>query len=906
MKFSKLTILMTFVLNFAISMLIYPQFLWEQLPGLEGANADALVSNSAGEIFAATSSSGIFKSTDNGISWVEKNNGLTTSNVISLAVNNNDDIFAGTFNSGIYRSTDNGESWTQINTGLTLLNIRTIVINNDSGYVFACSGSTPFSGGAFRSSNNGDSWTAINSGLPFGAIFSLAIDSSNYVYAGSGFNGGVYFSTNNGQNWIASGLTNQTVLSLTIDKANDIIYAGTYTVVLKSTDGGLTWNPTGLSGNIWALVTNNIGGVFVGTWSGSIYSSSDYGATWHNLINELTIVQDILIAQNGDLFAAVAGPGIFHSTDNGNNWENQTEGFGSIDVNSINVAANGSIFAGAGMVYRSLDNGQSWTYVKGGRGNSWYNSIVTNSQGTVFAANAGLSGGYWIHRSTDNGETWTKINNGVTDSTIWTIALDSMDNIFIGTDGGIFYSTNKGDDWVPMNSGLTSNKVHALVLKDNNTLFAGTYPSGLFRSTDGGNNWVSVLNGIIGSNWLSLAVDSIGNIYTGSASGGSGIYRSTDNGDSWIKADSGITDLTILSLTTKGNDIFAGTETGGVFRSSDSGEFWTSMNEGMQSIDKINSLYIADNYIYAGTKGLWRRILYETIPSAPTGLFAIADTFTVDLNWTDNSDNELGFKIERKDDSLSVPGLWTLIDSVGADVTTFTDIGLTPNTVYSYKVYAYNAVGNSESDSVQTVTIIPVELTSFTASVTGNRVNLNWSTVTETNNRGFEIQRAVIQTQPGSGSSAPEWTAVSFVSGSGTTTEPRSYSFTEDNMAVGKYSYRLKQIDLDGSYNYSNALEVSIDVPLQYSLKQNYPNPFNPATTLGFSLKTEARVTLSIYNVLGEKVASLLNRDEMNAGEHSVRFDASEMPTGIYFYTLEARGTDGSSFISSKKMMLLK
>ena len=95
-------------------------------------------------------------------------------------------------------------------------------------------------------------------------------------------------------------------------------------------------------------------------------------------------------------------------------------------------------------------------------------------------------------------------------------------------------------------------------------------------------------------------------------------------------------------------------------------------------------------------------------------------------------------------------------------------------------------------------------------------------------------------------------------------------------------------------------------MPLQYSLKQNYPNPFNPSTNITFSLKAEARVTLSIYNVLGEKAASLINDAEMNAGEHNIKFDASNMPTGIYIYTLEARGTDGSNFSSSRKMILLK
>ncbi len=897
MKIFSLLIMVTISLSFWPFGNIYSQFQWEQLPGLNGGYVEVLASNSSGEIFAGTSTAGIFKSTDNGNSWVEKNNGLTTDNVISLALNNAEDIFAGTFDSGMFRSTDNGESWDQINSGLTLMNIRSIVIDNDSGYVFACAGPNPFSGGVFRSSNNGDNWTPVNAGLPFGAIFSLGIDSGNNMYAGSGFGAGVYISTNNGDNWSASGLTNQTVLSLTIDKINNIIYAGTYTDVLKSTDGGSTWSSTGLSGNIWALTTTITGEVFAGTWSGSIYSSSDNGNSWNNLTNELTIVQDILIKPNGDIFAATAGPGILHSTDNGNHWVNKSAGLGILNINSVNTAPNGSIFAGAGMIYRSLDNGGSWSYVKGGRGNSWYNSIVTNSQGIVFGANAGLSGGYWIYRSTDNGANWSRINNGVTDSTIWTVVVDSMDNMFIGTNGGVFKSTDNGDTWVPINSGLTSNKVHALILKNNNTIFAGTYPSGLFRSTDGGNNWISVLNGISGSNWLSFTIDSMGTIYTGSASGGSGVFKSTNNGESWVEADSGIADLNILTLAASGNDIFAGTETAGVFHSSDNGQIWISMNEGLQTIDKINNLYIDDNYIYAGTKGLWRRMLNQTVPLAPTNLFAIADTFTVDLSWDDNSDNELGFKIERKDDSLSVPGTWTLIDSVGANETAYTDTGLTPNTVYSYKVYAYNGAGNSISDSVQTVTIIPVELISFTASVSGNKVSLNWSTATEINNRGFDIERQSTN-QPINQSS--QWEKVGYAAGFGTTTEPKSYKFTDDKATAGKYSYRLKQIDFNGAFKYSNEIEVNVELPLQFSLSQNYPNPFNPSTQIEYSIPKDGFVKLTVYNTLGQKVSDLVNGIE-KAGQHEITFNGTGLASGVYFYKLES-----GSNVSVKKLMLMK
>jgi photosystem II stability/assembly factor-like uncharacterized protein len=844
-------------------------------------------------LFIGTSTAGIFKSTNNGNSWIEKNNGLTTSNVISIAINDNDVIFAGTFNAGIFRSTDSGENWIAINTGLTLLNIRDFAINNDSGFIFACSGPSPFAGKVFRSTNNGDSWTLASVGLPFGAIFSLGIDSSNNIYAGSGFGAGVYISTNNGDNWTATGLTNVSVLSLTIDKLNNIIYVGTYTDVLKSTDSGQSWSYTGALGNIWALSTTVAGEVFAGTWAGSIYRSSDSGSSWVNLINELTIVQDILITQSGDILAGTLGPGVFYSSDDGNHWENKSAGIDVLNINSVHIAPNGNIFTGSGMVYRSTDNGTNWLAVKGGRGNSWYSSIKSNSAGVIFAANAGLSGGYWIYRSTDNGDNWIRINNGLTDSTIWTIALDSLENLFIGTQAGIFKSTNDGDNWA--NIGLTSNKIHALAIKDNNTFFAGTGPTGIFRSTNGGNSWEQVLN--IPQNVYSLTIDSVGNIFAGGYDGEYGVYRSTDNGANWVAVNSGISDLYIRSLTSIGNDIYVGTQTGGIFKTTDSGESWVSFNEGFGTMNEIFSLEIADNYIYAGTKGLWSRILYGTAPSAPTNLIAVADTFSVDLSWNDNSDSELGFKIERKDDSLHLPAPWILIDSVGANITTYTNTGLTPNTVYSYRVYAYNEFGNSAySDSVETTTIVPVELTSFTAAANGNVVELNWSTATELNNQGFEIERKSINNN---------FEKIGYVAGFGTTTELKSYSFIDENVTTGTYTYRLKQIDYDGTFEYSNEVEVEISTPKEFSLNQNYPNPFNPSTKISFNLATDSKVTLKVFDVLGQEVKTLINGN-ITAGIHNVEFGAERLNSGVYFYRIEAKGIDGSSFTSVRKMILTK
>ncbi len=190
---------------------------------------------------------------------------------------------------------------------------------------------------------------------------------------------------------------------------------------------------------------------------------------------------------------------------------------------------------------------------------------------------------------------------------------------------------------------------------------------------------------------------------------------------------------------------------------------------------------------------------------------------------------------------------------------------------------------------------VPVELTSFAASVVGGKVNLNWSTATETNNYGFDVERKI---------TGQEFTKVGFVAGFGTTTEAKNYNFVDNSVTSGNYTYRLKQVDLDGTSEYSNEVEVSL-APSSYSLDQNYPNPFNPSTKINFSLASDSKVTLKIFDVLGQEVTTLIN-GSLSAGIHNLNFDASGINSGVYFYTIEATGVDGTNFKSTKKMMLTK
>ncbi len=186
---------------------------------------------------------------------------------------------------------------------------------------------------------------------------------------------------------------------------------------------------------------------------------------------------------------------------------------------------------------------------------------------------------------------------------------------------------------------------------------------------------------------------------------------------------------------------------------------------------------------------------------------------------------------------------------------------------------------------------VPVELTSFGATSNGTDVELKWTTATETNNQGFQIERM---------NASGSFEQAGYVAGFGTTTEPKAYSFIDSKLESGNYTYRLKQIDFDGTFTYSEEVNVEVELPLEYSLEQNYPNPFNPSTMIKYSIPEDGNVKLAVYNMLGEEVASIVNTTQ-KAGRYEVNFNASQLSSGVYVYRIEA-----ANFTSSKKLMLLK
>ncbi|MBX7047422.1 MAG: T9SS type A sorting domain-containing protein, partial [Ignavibacteria bacterium] len=371
----------------------------------------------------------------------------------------------------------------------------------------------------------------------------------------------------------------------------------------------------------------------------------------------------------------------------------------------------------------------------------------------------------------------------------------------------------------------------------------------------------------------------------------------------------------VLSIATDGSDIYAGgafSNIGGLLRNniaklnSTTGDADAGWDANANSF--VYSIAISGTDVYAG--GNFNVIGFQT--RSKIAKLNSTNGFA-DLTWNANVNNTgyvLAITVSGSD--VYVGGSFTLIGTLPRDniarlnnTTGTADVSWYPNanagvfsvTVSGDDVYAgggFTTMGGNQKRyfSLFTNRVLPVELTSFTSSIDKQNVTLIWNTSREENNLGFEIERK---------SSETEWKKTGFVNGSGTTNEAHNYSFKDNNLSAGKYSYRLKQTDYNGNYKYFYLQnEITIGIPKTFSLSQNYPNPFNPSCRINYQIPAKGFVELNVYDIVGKKVASLVNGNQ-EAGTHLAEFDGSALASGVYFYKLNF-----GTFSETKKMLLLK
>jgi hypothetical protein len=277
-------------------------------------------------------------------------------------------------------------------------------------------------------------------------------------------------------------------------------------------------------------------------------------------------------------------------------------------------------------------------------------------------------------------------------------------------------------------------------------------------------------------------------------------------------------------------------------------------------------------------------------------------------------DNEFCVGVRQLTNQNFIQGYIQIITSADDPTTEFTDGFISGNPIIIklwdsesnqiVDINSYTVISGSQlfeplgTSVISLEGVIPVELVNFKANVVNNIVKLTWETKTETNNRGFEVERS----QKSKVKSQMEWLNIGFVEGKGTTSEPVTYSFSDNNLQPGKYVYRLKQIDVDGAFKYSNEIEVELNPPLKFLLEQNYPNPFNPTTKISWQSPVDSRQILKIYDILGNEVVTLFD-EYREAGRYNVEFSVNnfQLSSGVYYYQLHI-----GDYVETKKMILLK
>ena len=483
-------------------------------------------------------------------------------------------------------------------------------------------------------------------------------------------------------------------------------------------------------------------------------------------------------------------------------------------------------------------------------------SIAVKSNGYIFAGTYN-DGGY---KSTDHGNTWIPCLSPGLYSVyeLYSLTIDGFGYIYAGTHGnGLYRSTNDGTSWGnPSNlSGnfLPDGDIYKVAIGQTGTVYA-TLDGNIYNSTDNGSNWTEVKVTASGNPTGGFQTIAFGSsrVYAGGSY--DWFYYSTNDGTSWNweGSSSGLTKAPLsLAVNSLGN-IFAGTSGSGIFKSTDLGVSWTQMNTNLGSL-YINTIAInTSDVIYAGTTN---------------GIYTSTDNGS---HWVSNNS--------------------------GLTNTDIRSIAFDPS---STNVFAGAYKSDGTGGIWQSVATLPVELTTFTVSKRGNTAFLQWNTATEINNYGFDVEKRAI--------GKSEWNKIGFIKGNGTCTEPHEYSFIDNFLAQGKYSYRLKQIDNNGSFKYSISIEVDNNfTPTVFSIFQNFPNPFNPNTVIRYSLPFESNVRLTIYNSLGQMIEVPVYENQQS-GIHEINFNGAKLSSGIYFYNLQANSTDGNhNYNTTMKMLLIK
>ena len=853
-------------------------------------------------VYIGAAAGGIWKTTDGGTTWSDKSGSLTrlTFGTIAIDPNNTNTVYAGTGESiwfynnvtyegnGLYKSSNGGDTWTQITNGFGIqTQFSDIEVNpGNSNILLASLGSgnwnnqSPTNEGVWRSSDAGITWTRT---LNVQDAFDVAFHPTNSLlaYAACGnqsTSGGFYRSTDGGATWIPSntGLPTATTIGrmqfdistsspstiFALIYNNAALPGGQTTAAFKSVDGGVNWSQISSGVNI------------AGSYNGSAVNdqgSYDLCLSVHPTNSNLVFFGNVEVSRttNGSTISFVRNPSGY------NGGIGAWACYSHVDIHKIQFAqSNGNI------VYLGCDGG--------------------------------------VYKSTDAGATWFNVNNDINTIQFYRVASHPTNSsILLGgaQDNGNFSTSNKGaTDWVFETSG---DGMECFVdYSDPNFVFMSTQYGSLSKSTDGGLNW----SGMVGASstntaWTAPFWQHPSNnnyIYAGWARR---IIYSPDKGVNWYY-------LTASDITSNRITSVAQSSVTVVNMMAVSSSYTTSPDIDISTNQGVNWTDITTSYTtFLSTAGLSGTNIQRVVadPSSGTTFYItrasygggqVIKTTNFGTNWTNISgDLPLVPVNDLFIDPANTNHLYAGNDfGVYWSTNGGTNWVKLSNGMPFVPVQDFSFFSNGGSRYLRAATHgrgvyelnidspLPVELSSFIASAKDDNVLLKWTTATEINNYGFEVERSVDQN---------DFKKIGFVIGNGNSNSPKEYSF-KDKYITGFLSYRLKQIDNDGSYSYSDVVNVEALTVKDFAVYQNYPNPFNPITSIKFKIPADSKVKLTVSNLLGEELETLIDGPQ-NPGIHEVVWNGDNYASGVYFANMQINSIDGiTSFNKTIKMILNK
>lgn len=677
------------------------------------------------------------------------------------------------------------------------------------------------------------------------------------------------------------------------------------------------WQATGEipGGAISCIAVDSVANVYAGTVSDGLYRSTNGGASWHRINNGLGgLSVEALSVDHRGYVLALTDDALYRSTNHGEAWSSLYPFF---RPTSVATTASGYMFVGAsqdwniGRFYRSNDDGATWGYLDIGRDPNMF-SLRLNSSGHLFAATEiGVlrstdNGTTWdstatvpqvsyvyrlvitphdeifaamnpqgVFKSTDDGETWTE--SGLSGESIEDLFIASNGWIYAATLGGIFRSTDSGTTWLQMNNGLTNTKATSITALNNSIIFAGTVGSGMFRSSNSGANWLQSTDGIVHKSMSTVAVNRNTNIVYVGVSYGGGLFQTVDGGNSWQQV--GLQGRSIERLAIKPNGVMFATISTGVLKSTNDGVDWTNTNfpdtgptDREVVISSTGNVFVVYPSLYRTTNDgeTWEHVVNGLPPGQTVWDIAAGDSVLFAV-----VSNEFARKVYR---SLDEGESW-IEKSDGITTRRLYRIGVSPNgDVYAAQDSLFRSTDNGETWTLANNGLPQrpwVSGISFNSrgDIFLHRLSLDGKIFRSTNH-------------------GDDWEDFSLG-----LPETYFYDLAADNndylFAVGGGVFR--------TVGPTVSVEQSLStIPAFSRLEQNYPNPFNAETQITFELAGRSQVRLEVFNILGEKVATLAD-GMMDAGQHRVSFNGNSTASGIYLVRMSVNGS-----ISMRKMVLIR